>query len=319
MSTTLTPPVSTSIPSTLGSAALPNQPLPRRAERPRPVFFSPARLGIYAFLISAALFFLLPLYVMGITSITYRDEIRQGNIFALPIAITFEPWAQAWSSACTGLECKGIAVGFWNSMRILVPSLLLSVFMGSLNGYALSFWKVKWANWLFGILMLGAFIPYPVMIYPLVRMFASVDMFQSIPNIVLIHTFFGMPIMTLLFRNYYAGLPVELFKAARIDGGGFWRIYFQLMVPMSLPIFVVAVILQTTGIWNDFILGLIFAGRENFPMTVQLNNIINSTQGEKVYNVNMAATLLTSMVPLVVYFVSGRWFVRGIAAGAVKG
>ncbi|OYU41766.1 MAG: sugar ABC transporter permease, partial [Burkholderiales bacterium PBB4] len=133
------------------------------------------------------------------------------------------------------------------------------------------------------------------------------------------HTIFGMPIMTLLFRNYYAGLPVELFKAARIDGGGFWRIYFQLMVPMSLPIFVVATIMQTTGIWNDFILGLIFAGRDNFPITVQLNNIINSTQGEKIYNVNMAATLLTSMVPLVVYFVSGRWFVRGIAAGAVKG
>ncbi len=311
MSTTLAP--------TLASAALHSQATAHRAERPRPAFFSPARMGIYFFLISAALFFLLPLYVMGITSIKPMDEIRQGNIFAMPLAITFEPWAQAWSSACTGLECKGIAVGFWNSMEILVPSLLLSVFMGSLNGYALSFWKVKWANWLFGLLMLGAFIPYPVMIYPLVRMFASINMFQSIPNIVLIHTIFGMPIMTLLFRNYYAGLPVELFKAARIDGGGFWRIYFQLMVPMSLPIFVVATIMQTTGIWNDFILGLIFAGRDNFPITVQLNNIINSTQGEKVYNVNMAATLLTSMVPLVVYFVSGRWFVRGIAAGAVKG
>ena len=319
MSQTITAAVSASAPSPLGAAALTSQPLPRRAARPRPVFFSPARLGIYAFLTSAALFFLLPLYVMGITSIKPMEEIRQGNIFALPLAITFEPWAQAWSSACTGLQCKGIAVGFWNSMEILVPSLLLSVFMGSLNGYALSFWKVKWANWLFGILMLGAFIPYPVMIYPLVRMFAAINMFQSIPNIVLIHTFFGMPIMTLLFRNYYAGLPVELFKAARIDGGGFWRIYFQLMVPMSLPIFVVATIMQTTGIWNDFILGLIFAGRENFPITVQLNNIINSTQGEKVYNVNMAATLLTSMVPLAVYFVSGRWFVRGIAAGAVKG
>ncbi len=291
----------------------------RQAARPSPSLFSPARIGIYAFLASAALFFLVPLYVMGITSIKPMDEIRQGNIFAMPIAITFEPWAQAWSSACTGLECKGISVGFWNSVQILLPSLFLSVFLGSINGYALSFWKVKWANWLFGILMLGAFIPYPVMIYPLVRMFASINMFQSIPNIVLIHTIFGMPIMTLLFRNYYAGLPVELFKAARIDGGGFWRIYFQLMVPMSLPIFVVATIVQTTGIWNDFILGLIFAGRDNFPITVQLNNIINSTQGEKIYNVNMAATLLTSMVPLVVYFVSGRWFVRGIAAGAVKG
>ncbi len=292
---------------------------PRHSTRPRRAAFTPARLGIYAFLVSAALFFLLPLYVMGITSIKPMDEIRMGNIFALPVALTFEPWAKAWSSACTGLECRGISVGFMNSIKILLPSLVLSIFMGSINGYALAFWRVKWANWAFSILMLGAFIPYQVMLYPLVRMFATVNMFQSLPNIVLIHTFFGMPIMTLLFRNYYGGLPVELFKAARIDGGGFWRIYFQLMVPMSLPIFVVATIMQVTGIWNDFILGLIFAGRELYPITVQLNNIINSTQGEKVYNVNMAATLLTSMVPLAVYFVSGRWFVRGIAAGAVKG
>ena len=291
----------------------------RRSRPARRAVFTPARLGIYAFLVSAALFFVLPLYVMGITSIKPMDEIRMGNIFALPVSLTFEPWAKAWSSACTGLECRGISVGFMNSMKILLPSLVLSIFMGSLNGYALAFWRVKWANWAFSILMLGAFIPYQVMLYPLVRMFAMVNMFQSLPNIVLVHTFFGMPIMTLLFRNYYAGLPVELFKAARIDGGGFWRIYFQLMVPMSLPIFVVATILQVTGIWNDFILGLIFAGRELYPITVQLNNIINSTQGEKVYNVNMAATLLTSMVPLAVYFVSGRWFVRGIAAGAVKG
>ena len=291
----------------------------RLSPRPRRAWLTPARLGIYAFLGSAALFFLLPLYVMGITSIKPMAEIRLGNIFAFPLAVTFEPWAQAWSSACTGLACNGISVGFWNSMRILLPSLALSILLGSINGYALAYWRVKWAGWFFGVLMLGAFIPYPVMLYPLVRMFAAVNLFQSIPNIVLIHTFFGMPIMTLLFRNYYAGLPIELFKAARIDGGSFWRIYFQLMLPMSLPICVVALILQTTGIWNDFILGLIFAGRENFPMTVQLNNIINSTQGEKVYNVNMAATLLTSMVPLVVYFVSGRWFVRGIAAGAVKG
>lgn len=287
--------------------------------RPRRALLTPARLGIYAFLVSAALCFLLPLYVMGITSIKPMAEIREGNIFALPLAITFEPWAQAWSTACTGLECKGISVGFWNSVRILIPSLVLSILLGSINGYALAYWRVKWANAFFAVLMLGAFIPYPVMLYPLVRMFAFANTFQSIPNIVLIHTIFGMPIMTLLFRNYYSSLPVELFKAARIDGGGFWRIYFQLMLPMSLPIFVVALILQTTGIWNDFLLGLIFAGRENYPMTVQLNNIINSTQGEKLYNVNMAATLLASLVPLVVYFVSGRWFVRGIAAGAVKG
>jgi glucose/mannose transport system permease protein len=282
-------------------------------------WIDPGRIGVYAFLVLAGLFFLLPMYVMGITSIKPMPEIREGNIFALPLALTFEPWATAWSSACTGLTCKGIQGGFMNSVKILLPSLVLSILVGAINGYALSYWRVRWANWAFAILMLGAFIPYQVMLYPLVRMFANANMFQSIPNIVLIHTFFGMPVMTLLFRNYFSSLPQELFKAARIDGGGFWRIFFHLMVPMSLPIFVVATIMQTTGIWNDFILGLIFAGRENYPMTVQLNNIINSTQGEKIYNVNMAATFLTSLVPLAVYFFSGRWFVRGIAAGAVKG
>jgi glucose/mannose transport system permease protein len=143
--------------------------------------------------------------------------------------------------------------------------------------------------------------------------------YNSLLCIVIVHVIFGLPTMTLLFRNYYAGLPVELFKAARIDGGGFWTIFLRVLLPMSTPMIVVAAILQVTGIWNDFIFGLTFAGRENLPMTVQLNNIVHSTQGERAYNVDMAATMLAAMVPLVVYFVSGRWFVRGIAAGAVKG
>jgi glucose/mannose transport system permease protein len=281
--------------------------------------FTPGRLGVYALLITSAAFFLLPLYVMVATSLKPMEEIRLGNLFTLPSQATFEPWIQAWSSACTGLECRGIQVGFWNSVSIAVPSTVISIFFGALNGYALSFWRVKWAGWLFGILMFGAFVPYQVMMYPLVRAFAAMGIFGTLPGIVLIHTVFGMPVMTLLFRNYYAGVPGELFKAARIDGGGFWRIFFQLMLPMSLPIIVVAVIMQMTNIWNDFILGLVFAGRENLPMTVQLNNVINTTTGERLYNVNMAATILTSMVPLVIYLVSGRWFVRGIAAGAVKG
>ncbi len=280
---------------------------------------TPARLGVYALLVSAAAFFLLPLYVMVATSLKPMEEIRLGNIFALPMNATVEPWIQAWSSACTGLECRGIQVGFWNSVKIVVPSTVISIFFGALNGYALSFWRVKWANWLFGVLMFGTFVPYQIMMYPLVRAFAAIGLFGSLPGIILIHTVFGMPVMTLLFRNYYSSVPGELFKAARIDGGGFWRIFFQLMLPMSLPIIVVAVIMQMTNIWNDFILGLVFAGRENLPMTVQLNNVINTTTGERLYNVNMAATVLTALVPLVIYLVSGRWFVRGISAGAVKG
>lgn len=278
-----------------------------------------ARIGTYAFLISAAVFFLLPLYVMIVTSLKPLAEIRLGDLFALPQQLTLEPWVSAWTQACTGLECKGIRVGFWNSVRIVVPSTIISILLGALNGYALSFWRVRGSNLLYGILMLGAFVPYQVMMYPLVRILASVQMFGTLPGIVLIHTAFGMPVMTLLFRNYYSSIPIELFKAARVDGGSFMRIFVELMLPMSVPIIIVAVIMQVTGIWNDYILGLVFAGRENLPMTVQLNNVINTTTGERLYNVNMAATILTSMVPLVIYLFSGRWFVRGIAAGSVKG
>ena len=290
------------------------RPALRRKQR-----FTPARIGVYAFLLSSALFFLLPLYVMLVTSVKPMTEIRLGNLLALPAHFTLDAWRTAWQSACTGLDCNGIQVGFWNSVRIVVPSTILSIMVGAVNGYALSFWKPRGAAWLFAILLMGAFIPVQVMVYPLVRVLATVHLFSSLTGIVVIHTIFGMPVMTLLFRNYYASLPHELFQAARVDGGGFWRIFLQLMVPMSTPIIVVAVIMQVTGIWNDFILGLVFAGTRNLPMTVQLNNIINTTTGERLYNVNMAATILTSMVPLAIYFVSGRWFVRGIASGAVKG
>ncbi len=293
--------------------------LPRAAARPRRSAWTPARIGLYAFLLTAAVFFLFPLYVMLITSVKPMEEIRLGNLFSLPVRITLEPWATAWSSACTGLQCEGIQGGFFNSVAIVVPSTILSILVGALNGYALSFWKPRGGSLLFGVLLLGAFVPYQVIMFPLVRAFAAVSLFGTLPGIVLIHTIFGMPVMTLLFRNYYTSIPNELFKAARIDGGGFWRIFLQLMLPMSLPILVVAVIMQVTGIWNDFILGLVFAGRDHLPMTVQLNNIINTTTGERLYNVNMAATVLTSLVPLLIYLVSGRWFVRGIAAGAVKG
>jgi glucose/mannose transport system permease protein len=278
-----------------------------------------ARFGIYAFLISAALCFLLPLYVMLVTSVKTMDEIRQGSLFALPLAATLEPWRLAWSEVCTGAACEGVRAGFWNSVAIAVPSTVIPILLGAVNGYALSFWKPRGATILFGVLLAGAFIPLQVMIYPLVRLEAAGGVFGSLPGIVLVHTIFGMPLLTLLFRNYYAGVPHELFQAARIDGGGFWRIFVQVMLPMSTPVIVVAAIMQVTGVWNDYILGLVFAGREHLPMTVQLNNVINTTTGTRLYNVNMAATILTALVPLALYFLSGRWFVRGIAAGAVKG
>lgn len=292
---------------------------PKKIARRARSTWTPARIGTYAFLLSAAAFFLLPLYVMLVTSFKTMPEIRESSIFALPMAPTLQAWFTAWSSACTGLECNGLRVGFWNSVQIVVPSTIVSILIGAINGYALSFWKSRYANGLFAILLIAVFVPYQVILYPLVRMLSAVGLFGSLPAIVVIHTIFGMPVMTLLFRNYYGSIPDELFKAARIDGGGFWRIFLELMLPMSAPIAIVATIMQVTNIWNDYLLGLTFGGTEFSPMTVQLNNIVNSTFGERAYNVNMAATILTSAVPLLIYLVSGRWFVRGIASGAVKG
>jgi len=287
--------------------------------RKQGAFITPSRIIIYLILLVFAIYWLLPLWVMIVTSLKGMPEIRMGNIFSPPVEMTFEPWVKAWSGACTGMKCDGLSSGFWNSVHIVIPSVLLSVFMASVNGYLLVNWRFKGSELLFTILIFGAFIPYQVMIYPLVILLREIGLMGSIWGLVLVHTIFGMPILTLLFRNYFSSLPEELFKAARIDGAGFWRIYFQIMLPMAVPIFIVAMLLQFTGIWNDFLFGLVYTKPETYPMTVQLNNIVNSVQGVKEYNVNMAATLLTALVPLLFYFISGRFFVRGIAAGAVKG
>lgn len=287
-------------------------PRPRRA-------ISARNIMLYGTLTVVALYYLLPLYVMIVTSVKGMPEIRLGHTFAPPMEITFEPWVKAWSQACTGLNCDGLSRGFWNSVRITIPSVILSILIASVNGYALANWRFKGANIFFTILIVGAFIPYQVMIYPIVIILREVGIYGTLTGLVIVHTIFGMPILTLLFRNYFASVPEELFKAARVDGAGFWGIYFKIMLPMSLPIFVVAMIIQVTGIWNDFLFGVVYTKPDVYPMTVQLNNIVNSVQGVKEYNVNMAATILTGFVPLIIYFASGKLFVRGIAAGAVKG
>ncbi|MDP5217332.1 carbohydrate ABC transporter permease [Ruegeria sp. 2205SS24-7] len=290
----------------------PRGPKPRRS-------FSRANIFLYGTLIVVSVYYLLPLYVMVVTSLKGMPEIRAGNIFSPPLEITFQPWVKAWAQACTGINCDGLSRGFWNSVKILIPSIVLSIAVASVNGYALARWKFKGSEVFFTILIVGAFIPYQTMLYPLVIILREIGLMGDLSGLVLVHTIFGMPILTLLFRNYFASIPEDLHKAARVDGAGFWSIYFRIMLPMSLPIFVVAIILQVTGIWNDFLFGVIYTKPETYPMTVQLNNIVNSVQGVKEYNVNMAATLLTGLVPLVIYFVSGKLFVRGIAAGAVKG
>lgn len=285
---------------------------PKRAMNPRNIM-------LYGILIVVCVYYLLPLWVMVMTSLKGMPEVRLGNIFSPPVEVTFQPWVKAWSEACTGLNCDGLSRGFWNSVMITVPSVIVSIAIASVNGYALINWKFKGSDIFFTILIFGSFIPYQIMLYPIVILLREAGIYGTLWGLIIVHTIFGMPILTLLFRNYFSSIPEELFKAARVDGAGFWGIYFRIMLPMSLPIFVVALILQVTGIWNDFLFGVVFTKPDIYPMTVQLNNIVNSVQGVKEYNVNMAATVLTGLVPLIVYFVSGKLFVRGIAAGAVKG
>jgi glucose/mannose transport system permease protein len=289
----------------------PNGPKPRR--------LSAGRIGMYVFLIVVAAFFCVPLYVMLVTSFKAMPEVREAHIFNLPREFTIDPWIKAWSSACTGRDCTGLSPGFWNSVKITIPAVIISIVVAQLNGYALTFWRYKGAETLFNLLVFGAFVPYQVLIYPIILGQRYLHLFATLPGIIIVHTIFGMPILTLLFRNYYSSVPLEIFKAARIDGAGFWQTFFRVMLPLSVPITTVAIILQVTGIWNDFLFALVFAGRDNIPMTLQLNNIVRTTTGVKEYDVNMAATVLTALVPLAIYFISGKWFVRGIAAGAVKG
>ena len=278
--------------------------------KPKP-FVTPQRFLVYTVLIVCAVFFLFPLYIMIITSLKSIQEIQSGNIFIPTMTPTLDAWEKAWNSACTGLYCEGV--------KVTVPSTIVSIIVASLTGYSMANWPFKFSEVFFTILLLSSFIPYVVMIYPLVIITRELGIYSTLPAVVLVHTIFGLPLLTLLFRNYFASLPAELFKAARVDGAGYWQIFFQVFAPMSVPIFTVAVILQVTGIWNDFLFGVIYAGPTNYPMTVQLNNIVNSAQGGKAYNVDMAATILTGLVPLAIYFFSGKYFVRGIAAGAVKG
>ena len=286
--------------------------------KPKP-FLAPGRVLIYTLLIVTSVYYLIPLYVMIITSLKDLDQIRDGNIFIPTLRPTFDAWVKAWSAACTGLNCTGLAPGFWNSVFITIPSVIVSIAVASVSGYSLANWPFKLAEWCFAILLVGSFIPYQVFLYPLVIITREMGIYSTLYAVIFVHTVFGLPILTLLFRNYFASLPDELFKAARVDGAGYWQIFFKVLVPTSLPIFTVAIILQVTGIWNDFLFGVIYAGPTNYPMTVQLNNIVNSLQGVKEYNVEMAATILTGLVPLTIYFLSGKYFVRGIAAGAVKG
>ena len=278
-----------------------------------------ARFAVYGVLLVAALFFLAPLYVMLVTSFKDAEQIRSGNLLSLPTAINLESWQLAWSTACTGVDCRGLKPYFWNSVAMAVPSVLISTAWGAVNGYVLSMWKFKGSDVLFGFILFGVFMPFQVVLLPMSQVLGFLGLSSSIAGLVLVHCLAGMAGTTLFFRNYYTAIPRELVNAARMDGAGFWRIFVRIVVPMSTPILMVTLIWQFTNIWNDFLFGVAFSGADSKPITVGLNNMANTTSSVKSYNVDMAAAIIAGLPTMLVYVLAGQYFVKGLTAGAVKG
>jgi glucose/mannose transport system permease protein len=280
---------------------------------------TPGRILVYAFLLLFALYYIAPLYVMLSTSFKSLDDIRSGNLLSLPQHWSGAAWDKAWSSACTGVTCAGLQPFFWNSIKMVIPAVLISTFLGAFNGYVFAHWRFRGSEILFTALLVGCFIPFQVVILPMARVLGEFGLANTTPGLIFVHVVYGTAFTTLFFRNYYIGVPEELIKAARIDGAGFFLIFRKIVLPISGPIFVVCIIWQFTQIWNDFLFGVVFAGGESQPVTVGLNNLVNTSTGVKEYNVDMAAAIIAALPTLFVYLVAGRYFVRGLTAGAVKG
>ena len=277
------------------------------------------RILLYFFLSVFVLYYLLPLFVMVTTSLKSLEEIRTGSLVALPRNITFEAWGTAWSSACTGIQCEGLKPYFWNSILIAIPAVFISTLLGALNGYVVAQWRFKGANIIFALMLFGCFIPFQVVLLPMARVLGLMDLAGSIIGLIFVHVIYGIGFTTLFFRNYYVNIPSELVKAAKMDGATFLRIFWSIFLPLSLPIIVVTIIWQFTQIWNDFLFGVSFSEAGTQPITVALNNIVNSTTGVKEYNVDMAAAIIAAMPTLLVYIFAGKYFIRGLTAGSVKG
>lgn len=288
--------------------------------------FAPHRLGrrflrflLYFMLVLVALYYLMPLFVMVTTSLKELSEIRSGNLMYLPQKVVFDAWETAWSSACTGVICNGLKPYFWISIKMTVLSVLIATALGAFNGYVLAQWRFKYADTIFTLMLFGCFIPFQIVLLPMARVLGFLGLAGSVSGLVLVHVIYGISFSTLFFRNFYVTVHPELVKAAKVDGAGFFRVFFSIFLPISPPIIVVTLIWLFTNIWNDFLFGVSFGQSGIQPVTVALNNIVNSTTGVKEYNVDMAAAIITGLPTLFVYIVAGRYFLRGLTAGSVKG
>ena len=278
-----------------------------------------ARIALYLVLVVTALAFVMPVYVMLVNSLKPLDEIRSGDLMSLPIAWTVEPWLMAWSEAQIGVQATGLKPYFINSFLLVIPSVILSTLIGALNGYILTQFKFKFADTLFAAMLFSVFIPCQIVLIPMAKTLGLLGLAGTIKGLIFVNTIYGIGFTTLFFRNYYAAFPTELVSSARMDGASFFGVLNRILLPNSAPIIVVTVIWQFTNIWNEFLFGASFSDYTSFPLTVALNNLVSASTGVKEYNVHFAGAFIAAIPTLVVYLVSGKYFVRGLMAGSVKG
>ena len=290
----------------IGSTARPGS-LPARNRRPG--LRRLGRVGLYVVLIGAVLFYVIPVYLLFMTGMkTFVESSNQALMWQLPKAASFDSFAEAW---------RTISPNFLNSVKIAVPAAVFSSMLGSLNGYILAKWRFRGSETLFTLILFGMFIPYQSILIPLLKVESAAGLYNTLAGLVIIHIIYGIPITTLIFRNYYVGIPDELVEASRMDGAGFFGIYRHVLLPLSIPGFVVVLIWQFTSAWNDFLFAVTLTGQENWPITVAVNNLAGSF--EVAWNVQMAGALIAALPTLLIYVLLGRYFMRGLLAGSLKG
>lgn len=275
------------------------------------------RILIYLILVLFTVFYIIPMYIMILTGMKSFSEIGLSTMWNLPRSLNFESFRLAWLGSAKG-GFRGLSGSFLNSLWLVIPATIISAIFGSLNGYVLTKWRFYSSDLIFTMILFGMFIPYQSILIPLVLTLQKLHVYGTIPGLILVHVIYGIPISTLIFRNYYITVPTEMVEASKIDGANFLGIYRWIIFPLSTPGFAVAMIWQFTSIWNDFLFGLIVTPNPaSQPITVALNNLAGSYIVQ--WNVQIAGALLTALPPILVYIFLGRFFLRGLLQGSLKG
>jgi glucose/mannose transport system permease protein len=272
---------------------------------------APRRLalsGLYVALIILAVLYLIPVYVVLVTTFKSEAQVSLSSMWELPHSLGLASVLAAW---------RQLGPNFFNSIKLAIPATVISSAIGSLNGYALSKWRFRGSQVIFFFILFGMFIPYQSILIPLLRVMDTIGLYNTITGLIVVHVIYGIPIVTLIFRNFYGAIPDELMDAGKIDGSGYWGIFRHIVLPLSIPGFVVVGIWQFTQIWNNFLFAVALTNPPGQPITVALVNIAGSQTVQ--WNQQMASALLASVPTLIVYIILGKYFVRGLLAGAVKG